>query len=324
MLKRVWFVADNGAKFLRSSWMRSVLLAMRWCLPVLLFAILFRQLVSVGWVQMWESRPTEWIYPILLASFCVQPISDCIIYQYLWKAELPLGLTVFFRKRFMNSVMLEYSGEAYFFAWAATYVKIPRAALFHAIKDSNVLSAGAGLLLLSLVLLATAIVAPLQFSMFSVAHDWLYVAVGIFPVGLCIALVVARRRITVLEPRQIATVFAVHLVRGLVTQLLQLAVWIISGALGSIEVCLTFVLLRLLISRLPIGSNKEIIFVGAGLVAADTMYLSVQPVAALLVIMTASQLAFDLILVGLPWLASRLVSTSLRLRYPAPPGDEVP
>jgi hypothetical protein len=134
----------------------------------------------------------------------------------------------------------------------------------------------------------------------------------------------ARRHVTVLEPRQIATVFAIHLVRGLVTQVLQLALWIASGALGSIEACLTFVLLRLLISRLPIGANKEIIFVGAGLIAADTMHLMVQPVAALLVVMTSSQLIFDLLLVGLPWLVSRLVATSLRLPQPAHPGDAVP
>lgn len=312
MPKRVWLAIDKGEEFLRS--MSPVWWTIRWCLPLLIFAILFRQLSFVGWVQIWEARPTAWIYPILLVLFCVQPIADFIIYRYLWRAEVPLGLKVFFRKRLLNSVMLEYSGEAYFFAWAAKFLKISKKTLFHAIKDSNVLSAGASLLLLWLVLLAIAIIAPVQLSTFSFAYDWLYAAVLLLPAGLCVALIVGHRRITVFGPRRIATVFAMHLFRGFVSQLLQLWLWIVSGALRSIGACLTFVLLRLLISRLPIGSSKEIIFVGAGVVAAEAMHLSVHPVAAVLVTITTSQLVFDLLLVGLPWLASRLISALLQAR----------
>ena len=321
MLSNVWSLYEARVQSLRHTWVWRVLRVIRWCLPLVLLAVLGRQLISIGWSEIWHSRPNGWVILILLLLFCVQPLADCLIYQYLWKVDLPQRLTVFFRKRFMNSVMLEYSGEAYFFAWAANHVKISKTRLFHAIKDSNVLSAGAGLVLLCLLLLAAVAITPPGALVFSFTDHWSYFAVVLFPLGLCGALFFARRRITILERQQIVVVFGIHLVRGMVSQLVQLGVWIASGVVGSIESCLTFVLLRLIISRLPIGANKEIIFFGAGLVAADSMHLPVQPVAALLVVVTASHLVFDLLLVGLPWLVSRLTVASRWTRNPVTSGD---
>ena len=68
-------------------------------------------------------------------------------------------MTVILRKRVMNTFMLDYSGEVFFFLWARGKLTLKPSMFVHGIKDSNVLSAGAGLAmvyLMTLLLLAAA------------------------------------------------------------------------------------------------------------------------------------------------------------------------
>jgi hypothetical protein len=65
------------------------------------------------------------------------------------------------------------------------------------------------------------------------------------------------------------------------------------------------VALRLVVTRLPLIPNKDLIFVGAGIAAAGITNVSVTPVATVLVILAAA----DLILAGtvatFAWLLDR-------------------
>ena len=63
-----------------------------------------------------------------------------------------------------------------------------------------------------------------------------------------------------------------------------------SGALPTAVACLQFVALRLVVTRLPLVPNKDLIFVGAGIAAAGMTNLSVTPVATVLVILAAADL----------------------------------
>ena len=100
------------------------------------------------------------------------------------------------------------------------------------------------------------------------AHAWLYALVGTVPLLLCAVLVLGHRKFTALSRRQIAATFAIHFTRCLLVLAVEFGLWELSGALPSAVACLQFVALRLVVTRLPLVPNKDLIFVGAGIAAA--------------------------------------------------------
>jgi len=199
-------------------------------------------------------------------------------------------MAVILKKRLLNTFMLDYSGEAYFYFWAQSRLKLAPGLLVHAIKDSNILSAGAGLAMVYLIVLMLLATGGLTIPAALSHHGWLYVLVGSVPLILCAGLVLGRRKLTTLSPGQIAATFSIHFVRSLLVLLVEFGLWTLSGALPTAVACLQFVALRLVVTRLPLVPNKDLIFVGAGIAAAGMAHMPVTPVATVLVILAAADL----------------------------------
>jgi hypothetical protein len=152
------------------------------------------------------------------------------------------------------------------------------------------------------MLLALVASGVMKLPAFLSTNSWMVVSIGSLPLVLCLALIVGGRRVTALSRSDIVTTFAIHLARSIAALSLEFALWWLSGALPSATVCLEFVALRLLVTRLPLVPNKELVFIGVGIAAAGLMDVSGPRVAAVLVIMTAFSLLQEFVLVGLPWL----------------------
>jgi hypothetical protein len=288
---------------------RLMLQALRWIVPVMLLAYVGYRLNQLGWHRIWNARPASiGFYLLIVLQFFIQPLGDLIIYRNLWGPGKALGLSIFLRKRFLNSALFDYSGEVFFYFWAQRRLKLPNGMLVHAIKDSNLLSGGAGLAMVWLVLLALLATGGLQIPQIVAAHSWIYVLVGSLPLLFCAILVIAHRKVTVLSRRQIAETFSVHFLRSLLVLLLEIGFWELSGALPSAVACLQFVAMRLVISRLPLVPNKDLVFVGAGIAAAGLMKVPVAPVATVLVILAAADLMLGSLLAGLPWAIDNFLS----------------
>ncbi|MDE1985978.1 MAG: hypothetical protein KGJ28_05515 [Alphaproteobacteria bacterium] len=303
MFTQIWRGLERTAAVLNARWGKPALHVFRWGIPILLLAFLGYSLTQLGWRHVWDARPTAFsFYFVLLLPFFVQPVADLIIYRNLLGVGRSLPLSILLRKRYMNSIMLDYSGEAYFFFWARKNLDLKKGVLLHAVKDTNVLSAGAGLAMVWLMLLALVASGVMKLPTFLPANLWTLVMVGSLPLVLCIALIMGGRRVTVLSRGDVATTFAIHLVRSVTALALEFALWWLSGALPSATVCLEFIALRLLITRLPLVPNKELVFVGVGIAAAGLLDVSAPRVAAVLVIMTTVSLLQEFALVGLPWL----------------------
>jgi hypothetical protein len=282
---------------------KPVLHLLRWLVPILLLGFLGRRLAQLGWVHVWDARPDAVsFYLVLFLPFFVQPVADLIIYRNLLGVGRTLPLIVLLRKRYLNSVMLEYSGEAYFFFWAQRNLDLGRGVLLHAVKDTNFLSAGAGLAIVWVMLLALVASGGVKLPEFLSANFWTFVSIGSVPLVPCVALVVGGRRVTTLSRGDIASTFAIHLARSVAVLSLEFALWWLSGALPSAAVCLEFVGLRLLVTRLPMMPSKDLLFVGIGIAAAGLMDVSAPKVASVLVITTAFNQLLEFVLVGLPWL----------------------
>jgi hypothetical protein len=303
MLPKILREITDVAASLNARWGKLTLRVVRWLVPIFLLAFVGYSLTQVGWGRVWEARPRALgFYLVLLLQFFIQPIADLVIYRNLLGIGRPLPLSIMLRKRFLNTVMLDYSGEAYFFFWAKRRLDLKKGILLHAVKDSNVLSAGAGLAILSLILLALVASGDVKLPAFLPAKFWTLASIGSLPIVLCLALVIGGHRVTALSRVEIALTFAIHTARSIAVLSLEFVLWWLSGALPSTLVCLEFVALRLLLTRLPLIPGKDLLFVGVGMAAAGLMDLSTPKVAAVLVTMMAVIQLQELVLVGLPWL----------------------
>ncbi len=276
------------------------ILLLRWGIPLALLAIIGYRLSALGWREIWIARPAALAFYILLAAqFFLQPFGDYFVYRNLWRDPPPMA--VILRKRLMNTFMLDYSGEAFFYFWAQRNLKLPPGMLAHGIKDSNILSGGAALVMVWLLGLILLVTGGLHIPVMP-GQRWLYVAVGVVPLILCAGLVLGHRQVTVLSRRQLAATFAIHFTRVCLVLGIEFGLWQLSGALPDAVACLQFVALRLVITRLPVVPNKDLIFVGVGMAAAGAAHAAVTPVATVLLILAAADLVLAAGVASLPWL----------------------
>jgi hypothetical protein len=279
---------------------------LRWGIPLILLVIIGRRLTALGWHEIWSARPSSLgFYILLVLQFFLQPFGDYLVYRNLWGVANTPPMKVILRKRLLNTFMLDYSGEAFFYFWAQARLKLAPGMLVHGIKDSNLLSGGAGLLMVYLMLLALLALGGLHIPASLNTHGWLYALVGSVPLILCAVLVLGHRKLTQLSPGQIATTFGIHFSRSALVLVVEFGLWQLSGALPSAIAGLQFVALRLVVTRLPLVPNKDLIFLGAGIAAAGMASLSVTPVATVLVILAAADLILAASVASFAWLLDR-------------------
>ena len=292
------------ARLKASVWGRIWLKAMQWGIPLLLLAIIGWRLSQLGWREIWQARPANpGFYLLLVLQFFLQPFGDYLVYRHLWQENRP-PMAVILRKRLMNTFMLDYSGEAFFFLWAKRHLKLTRSLLVHAIKDSNILSGAAGLVMVYLLLLLLLATGGLRFPAAMGTNVWLYVLAGTVPLILPAALVLGHRKLTALSRHQMATVFAIHFSRAAMVLGVEFGLWELSGALPSAVASLQFVTLRLVVTRLPLVPNKDLIFVGAGIATAGLAKMAVTPIATVLVILAAADLVLAGSVAAITWFAT--------------------
>jgi len=284
---------------------RIVLKLVQWGIPLLLLAIIGRKLSQLGWSDIWAARPANpGFYLLLVAQFFLQPFGDYLVYRNLWRENRP-PLAVILRKRLMNTFMLDYSGEAFFFFWAQRHLKLERSLLIHAIKDSNILSGAASLVMVYVLVILLMGFGGLHIPGNLTGNTWLFVGAGTVPLILTAAIVLGHRKLTVLSRRQMALVFGIHFTRVMGVLAVEFGLWELSGALPSAIACLQFVALRLVVTRLPLIPNKDLLFVGAGIATAGLAKMAVTPVATVLVILAAADLVLAASVASITWLLAR-------------------
>ncbi len=295
-----------AAAKLDTRWGRVAHNFVRWGIPLLLLALVGYGLTQIGWGKIFAARPSSLLFYLVLAlPFFVQPFGDLIVYRNLLGVGRALSLTIFLRKRYMNTIMLDYSGEVFLFFWARKNLKVSDGFLLHAVKDSSVLSAAAGLVVLWLMLLLLLVGHLVAVPSLDIGR-WPLVVVGSIPLVLGVALFIGNRKLTALSRTQIAATFSFHLTRCIVALWLEFVIWWLSGALPTSGDCLKFVALRLLVTRLPLIPSKDLVFVGIAIAAAGQMAVSEPKVAAVLVLMTVIDKIEDLVVVGVPWIIEQM------------------
>lgn len=213
---------------------------------------LARQLLKSGLHGLDQATPDHWLYYVAFALLYMSPpIGDYIIFRKLWRIPLD-GLGALMKKRIANEVVLGYSGEAYFYAWARQRAQMV-AAPFGAVKDVMILSAMAGNLM--------------TLGMTALALPWLpqqYVHPMMIGMGVVVVMslpfLIFSRRVFSLDRKTLWWVFGVHVGRLAASSLLIAFAWHFALPGIAIGAWLVLSATRMMVSRLPFIPNKDLVF----------------------------------------------------------------
>lgn len=255
---------------IRSRWPVIVAGAM----TVLMVAGLARELLDNGLEALWRHVPASPAFYLAFALLYMSaPTFDWLIFRRLW--GLPAaGLVALLKKRIANEVVVGYSGDAYFYVWARARMKMV-AAPFGAVKDVTILSAVAG----NLITLAMVVVSlPIARGLMS--PDMFKMVAGSAAVTLAISLpfLIFSRRVFSLPRRTLWWIFAMHCLRLAFGSLMIAVAWAFAMPDVTLGMWLFLAAARLLVSRLPLVPNKDLLFanfaillIGQGAALSDLM-----------------------------------------------------
>lgn len=269
-------------------------LVWRWLSPILsaavLIAILFQlRHIDIAQLQAIIPRsPLFWI--IFVVYYFSGVVCDYWIFRRLWGIPRE-GLIALTRKMVSNELVFGYIGEVYFYSWARRKVAMPTSP-FGAVKDVAILSAVAGnVVTLAMIALAWPIVSKLSLP---VGSRTIAASLGVMILISMVPLVFGKRVLS-LPRRDLWFVAGIHVVRILVGILLASLCWSLALPLVEPAWWLILATVRMLISRLPLVPQKDIMFAGiATLLVGHDM-----EVAALMTFMAALMLMTHLLVGGL-------------------------
>lgn len=231
-------------------------------LSLLMVVGLGYELFDQGLAGLTRTAPgTSLFYLAFAVMYLFAPTLDYVIFRRLWQIP-PSGMVALHRKRIANDVVLGYSGEAYFYAWARQRTKMV-AAPFGAVKDVSILSAMAGnaitLVMLALALpLASELLTPAQYK------------TGLISAGIIIVMSVPfllfSRRVFSLPKNELWWIFGVHCARLVGGSLLVALAWHLAMPNVALGMWILLAAARMLVSRLPFVPNKDLLFANFAIV----------------------------------------------------------
>jgi hypothetical protein len=197
-------------------------------------------------------------WPIFLLTYFLMPVAHWTMYRRLWRLPAA-GIVPLLRMQVANEIVLGYSGEAHFYFWARQHAGLTGSP-FGAIKDVSVISAVAGNLatLFMMVLMAPSL-ATIMTGPFADTFRWSIAIIVVFS----LLPFVFRRQLFSLPGPALRGIMATHFARMALWLMLSAAMWhfLLPGI--AVGIWLSLATLRLMISRLPLVANKDILFAAA-------------------------------------------------------------
>lgn len=271
--------------------------------PLLLIGAIALKLKQIGLQNLVHALPRSPMFYILqIPLFLLLPMTEKRIFSFLLGHRHTAPLMVFLRKRVLNATFIEYSGESYFYMWMTRQKELTKTQLFHAIKDSALLSGAAGfVVVLGAALLLFSTHPDMTHALLGHLHWWAILLIFL-PVLPALLLIGGNKLATQLSRQQVSIVFLLHLLRSALTFVLEGLVLYYSHTLSSLVLCYDLVTLRLVITRIPFLPTKDMVFLWVGISAAQMLSVSQAALAATLMMMTSIQQILDYTIVGIPWL----------------------
>ncbi len=232
-----------------------------WVGAAISLAVLVAALLQIGQIDLSQVRslvPTNALFWLVFATaYLMQPGIDWVIFRRLWRvpAAAFIALT---RKLIGNELLLGYIGELYFYTWARRRSDMP-AAPFGAIKDVAITSALVGnIVSLAMVAVAYPYLGELRLG---IDDRTLIGSIAVVLVSSSL-LLFFRKKLFSLPGRELWIISALQLFRVVANTFLTALCWhmVLPGVDYSWWLLLSA--FRLLLSRLPLMPNKDIVFAG--------------------------------------------------------------
>ncbi|MES2057345.1 MAG: hypothetical protein V4564_15535 [Pseudomonadota bacterium] len=230
-------------------------------LSVTVLAVVLYQFKDVEFASLTTVPRTPFFWTVLVASYLLSPASEWLIYRKIWRLPFA-GIIPLMRKQVANEIVLGYSGEAHFYFWARRHAGITGSP-FGAIKDVSVMSAVAGNLttLAMMLVMAPALAAIITGTL---ARTFVVsVAIVVFTSLMMFAL---RHKLFSLPDRDLRMIFAVQLLRVVISLVLIAILWSLMLPGVKIGEWVALAAMRMMVSRLPLLPNKEVMFAGLTMV----------------------------------------------------------
>jgi hypothetical protein len=280
---------------------RGEALALRYGAPMLyvaLAAAVAIELSRIDWRTVIALAPHKLGFWLIFAAFySAQPVGDWLIYRAIWGMPAR-GLAQLYRKTVSNDLLVGYSGEAYLYACARRSGRGSGETLA-ALKDVSILSAAVGN---GLTVMVALVAAPFLGRLAIPFPGWWPIAGLAAVLSAPIVALAARGRLLHLPAEQLRTVAALHAGRAIFANLATLMLWHLALPEVPALTWLVLIATKLLVTRLPLVSNKELVFAGIALVLLGPA----TPLAALMTLLatlvTVSHVAVGLGLVAAPYL----------------------
>ena len=205
--------------------------------------------------QMIPTSPGFWL--IFAGYYLITPASEWLIYWKLWRIP-GSGVLALLRKKIYNELLLGYLGEAYFYTWARSRVTLT-AAPFGTVKDVSILSAVTGNVV-TMALLVFA-VPSLGFDKLGIDGRLLTGSLGVI-LAISLGAMAFRRKVFSLSRDDLWMITRVHFARIVVSTVFLALLWHIVLPDVALSWWLYLSTLRLLVSRLPLVPNKDLLFAG--------------------------------------------------------------
>ena len=225
-------------------------------LTLLMILSLGRELFGAGLSGLVRALPTNPIfYLAFLVYYLGPPTFDYLIFRRLWRIPID-GMAALHKKRIANEVLLGYSGEAYFYAWARQRTQMV-AAPFGAVKDVMILSAIAGN---AVTLAVMAVALPLCIELLTPTYQtYAYGSVAII-IAMSLPFLIFSKRVFSLPTPELAWIFGVHCLRIVLGSVVIALAWHFAMPSVPVGVWLLMAAGRLLVWRLPLIPSKELAF----------------------------------------------------------------
>ena len=237
-----------------------------WITPALSVAILavvawnFR---SLDFDQLMAAVPKNPFFWVAFFAYYFTGITfDFIVFRWLWGIPLE-GLIALARKNVSNELIVDYLGEAYFYSWARRKVPM-EGSPFGAVKDVAILSAlVANVFTLGMMAFVYPIAKDLNIGLTGSA---VAASIGVIMV-ISIIVALFSRRIFSLGKKQLFEISLLHLARLVFTNGLLALCWSLALPDVAIGWWLVLATTKMLLSRLPLISNKDVIFAAVAVLA---------------------------------------------------------
>jgi len=215
-----------------------------------------RELFGSGLAGLSRAVPQNPLFYVAFALlYLSSPAGDYIIFRRLWGIPLS-GFAALLKKRIANDVVVGYSGEAYFYAWARQNAKMV-AAPFGAVKDVSILSAIAGN---TITLAMIAVALPKGLHLLTPAQMSTLETSAAITFAMSLPFLIFSKRVFSLPRAKLWWIFGVHCLRLISGSVFIAFAW--HYALPSVSIGMWLILAagRLLVSRLPLVPNKDLLF----------------------------------------------------------------